>query len=263
MPHICKIQDEDFGPGVDPKTKPNSFDETVYFYNEFFVSYDIYDNKRHFKRAEESINTSSIEIDVDEYLITDSTSEDLTLKTFGLGPCVGLILYHPNTKKTLLAHCYFLNPTLEKNLEKMLREFSLDKTYLEETQAILWGGIKENQASIDTANILIKGLKNNNIQLNTLCLFPQLIGYRFTPSSSFKRDTGVLTIDYLIFNALELNKSEKRLAALKAPAPIPQSIDLPSKQTIQISDSIEHIFFGLKNHPDTTLEESHMQPSHT
>lgn len=233
MPKIYKIQDKDFDkPEIDPKIKPDAFDETAFFYNDFFVSYDIYayDKERYIDHHKPS-NTPSINIDVDEYLITDSNSDDITLETVPFGPCIGLILYHPKTKKTLFAHCYFSNPTLEKNLGKLLLEFSTDKAYLEETQAILWGGINDRQLSIDIATILINGLKKNNIQLNTLCLFPQLIGYRFTPVSSFDCSTGKLTIDYLNFNSTELIKSEKRLAALETPAPVVvKPVDLSSNK---------------------------------
>ncbi|CDZ76788.1 hypothetical protein BN59_01064 [Legionella massiliensis] len=253
MHQICKIQGINSESNADLKIKPDTFDETTFFYNEFSVSYDLYDSERQFQRSA----TSSVVVNVDEYLITTPSSEDATLETSGLGPCIGLILYHPTTKKTLMAHCYFDNPALEKSLEKMLQEFSTDNIDLEETQAILWGGNKENQASIDTATTLINGLKKSNTQLNTLCLFPQLIGYQFTPLSLFNCNTGVLAIDYLLFNYPELKKSEERLAALQRPTPVVKPMALSSKQLDQICGALINTFFGFKNNPSLSLEDQH------
>lgn len=207
-----QIQDIPIGQ-VPPITmiSADSFNLQSFNYHEFEVNYHVY-NKFNLMKASawKDLNSdNSVTVGLDQFYIHSPENPPLLLKTFGLGPCIGLILFHSQTKKTLLAHCFCSNPTLDHNLNKLLSQFADEKNPLAESRAILLGGRNNVQQSIDIANILISNLKNNSVKLETTYLFPQIINkkYTFTPFCSFDPETGSVTIHYNIFEQGKLKIS--------------------------------------------------------
>ncbi len=167
--------------------------------------------------TENSLNdvTSDItDVGTDEYHI--STHSKTLLYTYGLGPCIGLLLYSHANDITLLAHFYANNPTLDDDFTEMLTEYESTGGELTNTQAILFGGRCDDKISIKCANTLIHHLQRTPVLLDSLNLFPRKPPFKPRPTASalFDPNKKTLTIDVFLdkIYTVTLNAPEPRLS---------------------------------------------------